>query len=249
MKALIIDDEAKARNLLRVLIQENCPKITQIYQAERLMQGVTIIQQQAPEVVFLDIEMPDRSGLEILDFIDKEVQNFEIIFTTAYRKYALEAFQLAAIDYLLKPLGPDQVRNAVNKAIAFIGSSKMHEKLDALKTFLQQQRFEKIALPVYDGIEFVPFDQIVMLKADSMYTQFFLKEGKTITISKPLKHFVGILRKVPSFYRPHRSYLINLLHLKKYVKSDGGYIQMEGELTAAISREKKEEFLALIQQL
>ncbi len=249
MKALIIDDEAKARNLLRVLVAENCPRIKTILQADSLMGGVDIIKNEAPNIVFLDIEMPRHSGLEILDFISREVSNFEIIFTTAYRKYALEAFQLSAIDYLLKPVGPEQVKNAVDRAIAFIGKSTLYDKLENLKVFLEEKRFDKIALPVSDGIEFVSFNDIIMLKADSMYTTFHIKGHKEMVVSKPLKHFVQPLQKVPSFYRPHRSFMINLVHLRKYVKSDGGYIEMDEQLTASISRDNKEEFLKIIQNI
>jgi two-component system LytT family response regulator len=249
MKALIIDDESKARNLLRILIEDNCPKIKHIFQADSLLSGIALIKQEAPNIVFLDIEMPEHSGLEILDFIEKEVVNFEIIFTTAYRKYALEAFQLSAIDYLLKPVGSEQVKEAVDKVVTFIGKSRVYEKMENLKTFLETKRFEKIALPVNDGIEFISFNDIIMLKADSMYTKFYLKGGKELIISKPLKHFVNPLEKIPSFYRTHRSFLINLFYLRKYIKSDGGYVEMEENLTASISRDKKEEFLSIIQNL
>ena len=104
MKALIIDDERKARNVLKILVEENCSKITEILEAEDLMTGIELIKNETPNIVFIDIEMPEHSGLEILNFIEKEVYNFEIIFTTAYNEYAIQAFQLNAIDYLLKPV-------------------------------------------------------------------------------------------------------------------------------------------------
>jgi len=248
MKAIIIDDERKARNLLRVLIEENCPKITEIFEASNLLDGVAIIKSEQPSIVFLDIEMPEHSGLDILNFIDKEVLHFEIIFTTAYSEYAIQAFQLSAIDYLLKPVRPDQVSEAVEKAIQFIGKSNISNKLKELKEGLQNTNFKKIALPVSNGIRFLPFEEIILLEADGMYTKISTIQEE-ILISKPLRHFVEILDKIPTFYRVHRSFLINLSFIQQYVKSDGGYILMDNGRSVSISKEKKEEFLELVSNI
>jgi len=249
MKAIIIDDEPKARNLMRILVEENCPKITEIYEAGDLLSGVAIIKEKAPNIVFLDIEMPEHSGLEILNFIEKDVVNFEIIFTTAYSEYAIQAFQLSAIDYLLKPIRPKQVREAVDKAVEFMGKNQINTKLEELKQSLSQNNFKKIGLPVNDGIKFVDFNEIIMLAADGMYTNITTIDEETMCISKPLKHFVGLLDNIPTFYRPHRSHLINLKYIKNYVKSDGGYIIMDNDKTVSISKDKKEEFLHIVQNL
>lgn len=249
MKAIIIDDEPKARNLLRILVEENCSKITQIFEAGDLLSGVEIIKEQTPSIVFLDIEMPEHSGLEILNFIEKDVLNFEIIFTTAYSEYAIQAFQLSAIDYLLKPVRPNQVKEAVDKAIDYLGKSRLTSKLEELKQSLSNNNFEKIGLPVTDGIKFVNFKDIVMFTADGMYTSITTLEDENLCISKPLKHFVALLQNIPIFYRPHRSHLINLKHIKKYVKSDGGYIVMDTNKTVSISKEKREEFLQIVSSI
>ncbi len=249
MKVIIIDDEKKARNVLRILVEENCPKITQIFEAEDLLSGIDIIKKEQPSIVLLDIEMPNHSGLEILNFLDKDQLNFEIIFTTAYSEYAIQAFQLSAIDYLLKPVRPTQVKEAIEKAVASIGKSEISTRLDALKKSLESSNFNKIALPVANGIKFVNFDDIISLTADGMYTKIATKKEAEILISKPLKHFVDILHNVPTFYKPHRSHLINLMYLQEYVKKDGGYIVMENNQTVSISKDKKEEFLAIIQSI
>jgi len=249
MKAIIIDDERKARNVLRVLVEENCPKITQLFEAEELLSGVEIIKKEAPSIVFLDIEMPEHSGLEILDFIEKETANFEIIFTTAYSEHAIQAFQLSAIDYLLKPIRASQVKEAVDKAIAIIGKSEISTRLDELKKNLQSANFSKIALPVANGIKFVNFKDIISLSADGMYTKIATKSASEILISKPLKHFVELLKNIPMFYKPHRSYFINLMYIQEYVKTDGGYIVMENGQTISVSKDKKEEFLSVIQSI
>ena len=184
MKAIIIDDEEKARNLLKVLVQDNCKKITEIYEADRLLAGVELIKTHKPQIVFLDIEMPGNSGLEILDYINKEDYNFEIIFTTAYSEYAIQAIQLSAIDYLLKPIRGSKVKEAVDKALGIIGKSKINQRLDELRNVLKSNDFKKIGLPVNDGIEFVAFNDIIMLEADGMYTKIDTID-REILISKP----------------------------------------------------------------
>lgn len=248
MKCIIIDDESKARNLLRILVEENCPKIKAIYEAGDLLTGIDIIKKEEPSIVFLDIEMPEHSGLEILEFIEKDVLNFEIIFTTAYSEYAIQAFQLSAVDYLLKPVRPNQVKEAVDKALKLLGKSQINQKLEQLRESLITDDFNKIALPVSDGIKFLPIQEILFLEAEGMYTQFHTLHEK-ILVSKPLKHFADLLEAKKHFYRPHRSYLINLKYIKQYIKSDGGYIVMENDQQVSISQGKKEEFLALVRRL
>jgi len=244
--SLIIDDEKKARVLLSTILQEYCPKIEEIYTAEDLPSGVELIKKHQPNIVFLDIEMPEYSGLQILDFVDKDDLNFEIIFTTAYSEYAIEAFQFSAIDYLLKPLRPKQVQDAVDRFEKETKKNQLHDKLLELSNAFKTAAFNKIALPVSDGVRFVPLDDIICFKADGMYTKVFsLSEGE-ILISKPLKHFVEMLQNKSLFYRPHRSFLINLKHIKQFVKKDGSYIVMENDISVAISKEKKEEFLSFV---
>ena len=249
MNVLIIDDEPKARKLLEVLITENCPKIKQISLAEDLLSGVEIIKKETPQIVFLDIEMPVHSGLEIMDFIPENIRNFEIIFTTAYSEYAIQAFELSAIDYLLKPIRPEKLKDAVEKAINNIGKSDINIKLEELKKSLAASNFKKIGLPNADGIKFVDFNNIIMLEADAMYTKVSTVNDDTILVSKPLKFFVEILQKMKTFYRPHRSYLINLSYIKEYIKKEGGYIVMENDKTVSISKDKKEEFLTIVQSI
>ncbi|MFK7783226.1 LytR/AlgR family response regulator transcription factor [Psychroserpens sp.] len=249
MKALIIDDEKKARQVLHVLIEENCPKITQVFEATDLLSGVELIKKETPNIVFLDIEMPEHSGLEILNFIEKEVYDFEIIFTTAYSEYAIKAFQLSAIDYLLKPVRPSQVMEAVDKAINFLGNSQINKRLTELKSSIQDSNFKKIGLPNANGIKFVNFTDIILLEADGMYTNVSTINDGTILVSKPLKFFVDILQGIQIFYRPHRSHFINLSYIKEYIKKDGGYIIMENDKTVSISNDKKEEFLTIVQNI
>ncbi|NBC58923.1 MAG: response regulator [Bacteroidetes bacterium] len=250
MRAVIIDDEAKARNLLKILIEENCPKITEIFQADNLIKGVDTIKSKQPQIVFLDIEMPEYSGLEILDFISKEDYNFEIIFTTAYQEYAIKAIELSAIDYLLKPVRASKIKKAVDKASEFLGKSKINQRLEELKAVFKSNEFKKIGLPVKDGIEFVAFQNIIMMEADGMYTKIYLKnKTAALFISKPLRYFYDTLKGIEIFYKPHRSYLINLNYIKKYIKSDGGYIVMDNDKSVSLSKNKTDEFMQLMQDI
>ncbi|WP_291867237.1 LytTR family DNA-binding domain-containing protein [Maribacter sp.] len=249
MKAIIIDDEPKARNLLKVLLEENCLEIKQIFTASNLLDGVELIQREMPQLVFLDIEMPEHSGLEILDFIDKDKINFEIIFTTAYGEYALKAFELAAVDYLLKPLRAAQLKKAVEKCIALVGKSQLNLRLKELKESLSLDEFKKIGLPVADGIKFVELKNIIVFEADGMYTSITTIDKSKILISKPIKYFADLLINIPCFYKPHRSFMINLRFIKQYVKSDGGYIILDNDKTVSISKEKREEFLKIVSSI
>lgn len=248
MKAVIIDDEIKARNLLRILLEENCPQITVIEEAENLPKGVALINQLQPDIVFLDIEMPGYSGIQLLEFFTPEQIKFELIFTTAYSNYAIKAFELNAIDYLLKPLRDEQVEGAVKKAIAQIGNSQVSRKLEELKHTLKATNIRKIGLPVADGVIFIEFDDMILLEADRMYTKVVTISEGEILVSKPLKFFMDILEDAREFYRPHRSYLINLKHIKQYISKDGGYILMNNKQSVTIARDKKEEFFELLQQ-
>lgn len=248
MKALIIDDEKKAREVLHILVNENCPKITQIFEASSLLEGIEIIKKEQPRLVFLDIEMPEHSGLDIFNFVNKDDYEFEIIFTTAYSQYALQAFQLSAVDYLLKPVRPSSVKEAVDKVLSLMGNSQVSQRLEELRESLKSNGFKKIGLPYADGIKFVNFQDIVMLKADGMYTKVSTIT-QTILVSKPLRYFAELLENIKSFYRPHRSYIVNLAFIKEYVKKDGGYILMENDELVSISNDKKEEFLNIVSSI
>lgn len=249
MKAIIIDDERKARNLLRVLIEENCPKINEVFEAEDLLSGVALIKECQPQIVYLDIEMPEHSGLELLNFINKDEINFEIIFTTAYSEFAVKAFQFSAIDYLLKPLHVEAVVDATKKAIAQIGKSNISLKLEELKNSLKSSNFNKIGLPFADGFKFVTIEDVILFEADGMYTKVTTIKEAEMLVCKPLRHFVTLLENLPYFYKPHRSYFINLKFIKEYIKKDGGYIVMDNDKTVSISNDNKEEFLTLIQNI
>lgn len=247
MKVAIIDDEKKARGLLQVLLKEHCPNVKEVREAEDLPSGVRLINSYQPDLVFLDIEMPGYLGIQLLDFLTPAQMNFELIFTTAYSQYAIKAFELNAIDYLLKPLRPSQVQQAVERVASKIGQYQLDRRLEELRNSLQAPQISKVAFPLADGVLFVAFDELILMTADRMYTKVYTKKDGDFVVSKPLKFFISHLEDVRSFYRPHRSHLINLQYIKKYVNKDGGYILMDNGEIVSVSKEKKKELFELLQ--
>ncbi len=247
MKSLIIDDEPKARNLLRTILKESCPLVTEIHEAEDLPSGVLSINKYLPDIVFLDVEMPGYAGTQILNFFEKSQINFQIVFTTAYNKYAMKAFEINAISYLLKPLRSKHVKEAVEKVAAISSNTQINTQLQELSSILKNKPFDKIGLPVSDGILFIKLNEIIYIKADGMYCSIFTINDGTQVISKPLKYFENLLIDKEEFFRVHRSFLININHIKQIVKSSGGYLLMDNDATVSASKKKIEEVIKILE--
>lgn len=251
MKILVVDDEISARRLLIGMLREiyvNKPELI-LFEAETLLEGVEIIKKEAPCLVLLDIEMPEHSGLEILHFFQNETINFHIIFTTAYSQYAIEAFKINAIDYLLKPIDYKELELTINKLNKIVDKKTIEKKLEDLrKTFLELSG-SKIILEVPHGFMFVSPDEIITLEADGMYTTAYLKNQSKVLIAKPLKHFEDQLANFSFFYRSHRTYIVNLKYLREFSKKEGFKIILENGMKIPLSRERKEEFLSIIKEM
>ncbi len=244
IKAIIIDDEKMARVLLEVLIQENFNDVEIVDLCPNLAKGVVSIHKHKPDLVFLDIEMPGHSGLEIFDFFEEEEIDFSIIFTTAYNQYAVQAFKLSAIDYLLKPIEINDLEQAIERY-------KKHHKKDysILKENLANPNAQKLALNTLNSVKFVEMDQILFLKAEGAYTDITFLDGKTLTISKGLKKFEEILGENKSFYRCHKSFIININYITEHVKSEGGYLVLKDQYQISLSSEKITELYTLMNWL
>lgn len=249
MNAVIIDDENKARSVLRTLLNEECPEVNVLGEASDLLEGVTLIKATKPDIVFLDIEMPEHSGLEILSFFEEEPISFQIIFTTAYNQYAIDALKLSAIDYLLKPIDDEELKLAISKAKVALSQHLVNDRLKNIEKAFQQLSLNKIALEVPKGIMFVAHEDIILFEADGVYTKVYLQNGKTELITKTLKYFTDQLVDKPIFYKPHRSYLINLKYMSRLVKKDSYHLVLENNKTIPIARDKKEEFLQLVKKM
>lgn len=244
MKAIIIDDEKRARVTLKLLLEEYCPQIEIVAECENLPEGVKAIRKHNPDLVLLDIEMPGHSGLELLDFFDENDVNFSIIFTTAYNEYAIEAFKFSAIDYLLKPINPDQLVDAIKRL------EKQKQKLEnftALKENLNQENLTKIAVPSGNSLVFIDVSKILYIKGEGAYSEIFCANEMSHMVSRNLKNFEDILCSNSRFLRVHKSYIVNFDFVIAYNKSEGGFLELEHKKQVPISADKTALILDKIQ--
>ena len=242
--AIIIDDEAKGRLALRQKLQDYCPEIILLGEASNGNEGLSLINRQHPDIVFLDIEMPVMNGFEMLQRIENK--NFHLIFTTAYDQYAIKAIKYAAFDYLLKPIDIDELKTTISK-IKEGGQEDTKKQVEFLYDNIRhpQKKLHKLAIPSLEGLMFYDINDIIHLEASSNYTNIFLANKTKIIASKTLKEFEELLPE-DIFFRTHHSHLINLDYIKRYVKGDGGQIEMQNGNFVDVSRRKKDEFLKII---
>ena len=247
IQALIIDDEKNAIEVLELQLSRYCKQVQVLATAQGGVQGIELIRKYQPDLVFLDIEMPHKNGFDVLN--ETKDCRYKVIFTTAYDQFAIRAFKFSAVDYLLKPIDIRELQEAVEKAAVKEEQGSLDEKLQVLISQLQSPvRQERIALPVADGMQFFHTDEILRCESDSNYTHISLTNGKKITIAKTLKEVEESLRGV-DFYRIHQSHLVNMNHISKVVKGEGGYVVMKDGTTITISRNKKEAFLESFRKL
>ncbi len=243
MRAIIIDDESKARNIMRMLLTEYCSQIEVVGEAANVPEAVKVIQRLKPDVVFLDVEMPGYTGFQLLDFFDKI--DFEIIFATAYSEFALKAFQVSAIDYLLKPIQINQLIAAVDKLLKFRGPTLINERVDTLRTNITDGRIKRIVLPLSEGSLFIDMKDVLFLKSEGSYVRFFLIDGNSVLISKTIKDYEGHLTKEEGFFRSHRSYLVNINHI---IRIDADGATLKGNHLAMIARDRRSDFDDFLRQ-
>ena len=242
MKAIIIDDEKRARVSLAILLEEYCQDVELVAECENLPEGVKAIRKYNPDLVLLDIEMPGHSGLELVDFFDEKEINFSIIFTTAYNEYAIQAFKLSALDYLLKPIVPEELTNAIarlerQKSIQFKASSEN----------IQNENFDKIAVPSGSSLRLLKISDILYITGEGAYSEVLMTDKTKHLVSRNLKNFEEILLKDKRFLRTHKSYIVNFDEVVAYNKSDGGWLTMKNGSSVPVSSEKTNFILERIQ--
>ena len=238
IKSVIIDNEKKSRKTLHNFLQKYCKEVEILGEADGVASGIELIENTKPELVFLDIEMTDGTGFKLLESID-DIQ-FSVIFVTAYSAYAVKAFKISAVDYLLKPINPEELIEAIEKYQKETGLKGIHNKLEVLLD--NQNTMKKIAFPTSEGIELVKIDQIVHCEADDNYTSIYLNTDKRIMVSKTIKDYDVMLNEF-GFFRIHQSHLVNLNYISKFNKNDGGYIVLDNGKKLPVSRRNKQEFL------
>jgi two-component system LytT family response regulator len=248
IKALIIEDEQKAAEMLGIMLQRNQQDVEIVDKCSDLPSGVRSIRKYKPDLVFLDIEMPGYSGLQLLEFFNEDEIDFNIIFTTAFNDYAIKAFELSAIDYLLKPIQIDKLNASVDKFRR--RQQKDIASLEKLKMLQQNLNgtLRRIAVPVSSGVEIINLDDILYLQAEGSYTRIHLANEQPLTLSRNLKHFEDQLADDHHFFRSHRSFIVNTAYLKKVLKSDGGTLQLNNGASLPITPDRIEDLIGLISQ-
>lgn len=241
IKTIIIDDENHNLENLQRLIKNNCPTIQVIATASSVEEGLKVVLKYEPDLVFLDIEMPNKNGFDMLESITNI--NFQVIFVTAYNQYALRAIKSCALDYLMKPVAIPELKTAVSRVARIVSNKRENQKLKVLVDNLRHiNQAQKIALPTAEELHFVLISDIVRCKSENNYTKFYLINGSSILVSRTLKEWDDLLSS-QEFIRTHQSHLVNSNHVKSYVKKDGGYILMNDGSLVSVSRHKKEQTL------
>ncbi len=241
LKAIIVDDESSARNILRSLLQDFCPKVQVLDECTNIKGAVQSIRKHKPDVVFLDIEMPEYAGYEIVNFFDNV--DFEIVFVTAYNQYALKAFEVAAIDYLVKPIDIDRLIEAVEKIEEKLESLDYKKQLQLLKETMTTKEVQRIAIMEKGYRSFIEVDNIIAIEAQRAYCNIYMKDGAVHCVTKNLKQFENMLTD-NTFFRSHKSWIVNLNFMNSFSKSKAE-IKLDLNIVAKLSKYKVAAFEAI----
>lgn len=245
-KAIIIDDENRTRDLIAKMINSFGLDIEAIPAGENVQSGIKAIEEHNPDLVFLDIQMPDGTGFDVLKSVkDKQ---FEVIFITAHEEFAIKAIKFSALDYILKPVDPTELREAVEAALKSMEGKKDNSQFDALSNNIQPQQKRRLVLKTQESVHVVDLEQIIRCEADRNYTSFFLTEGKKILVSKTLKEYETLLSGY-NFLRVQQSHLINLDYVDRYDKGNGGSVVMKDGSEVPLSPAKRDIFFKILENL
>ncbi|MEJ7647069.1 MAG: LytTR family DNA-binding domain-containing protein [Chryseolinea sp.] len=236
---MLIDDEPDCIRLLAMQLKEHCPQVNVVGQFTSSVEGLNAIRKIKPDVVFLDVEMPEMNGFALLEELDDIP--FSLIFITAYNEFAIKAFRYSALDYLLKPLDSHELQEAVKKA-------EKRQRIDLGQIEMLQSQMQrgkhpqKIAVPSQSGVAFIELKDLVYCEADSNYTKLFLTTGKNHLLSKTLREVQQVLEE-RNFLRVHRQFLVNLDHIKMYHKGEAAYLEMDGGPNIPVAKNQKERLV------
>jgi len=249
MKAIIVDDEPDGISILKKMLELNCTQVNIAATCSNAADGRQRVEELEPDLVFLDIQMPGKSGLEMLaEISDKK---FEVIFVTAHNEYMLQALQFSAADYLLKPVDEDRLAEAVQRVEKRLELEKETKQTETLLHNIRKAGSPsemKLCLPTTKGFIILKLEEIIYCEAERSYTIFHLDGKKTLTVSKPLADYDELLKDT-TFLRIHKSFLINLQHVKEYQRGEGGVVIMSNGIEIEVSRRKKEQFLSKIKEV
>lgn len=247
LRTIIIDDEAHMRQTLEKVVKDYCPNVKLVAKAGGVKTGLEAIKKYHPDLILLDIKLDDGTGFDILKQI--EPVDFKVIFITAYDQYAIKAFKFSALDYLLKPIDPNDLMIAVNKAEKLV-VKELNIQLDTLEENMQSdsKSNKKIILKTFDNIHLLKVRDIIFCQSDNNYTRFHLLDGSMILVSNTLKEYDEMLREY-GFFRVHQSFLINLVHVNRFEKSEGGSIILVNEHKVPVASRKREQLLELFERI
>lgn len=247
IRALIVEDEKASRDALRAMLARYCGEVDVIGEAEGVRKGIQMIREKKPDVVFLDIQMPDGSGFRLLE--ETRDERFEVIFTTAFDQFGIRAIKYSALDYLLKPIDADELIQAVNKLKKQEFRLRASQHIDALLENLKHpEEAQKIVLSTAERIYVVDVDEIIRCESDNYYTRFFFLNNKPLLISKTLKEHEALLAE-HHFIRPHKSHLVNVKYIKQYSRSAGGVLILDDGSEIPVSRRKREMVVRVLSRL
>lgn len=245
IRALIVDDEEDARKLIRMLLRDYCPQIEVLGEADGVESAFAAIQRTQPDLVFLDIQLQDGSGFDLLQKFT-EIP-FQTIFATGYDQYALRAFEFCALDYLLKPVSSDDLVRAVNRLQPNRQYEQFELLLQSIRNGAEDARFTKLALHTIDRLQLIPLVEITHLEADKGYSTFFLQNGKRYTVAKSIGEYEKLL-PAKDFFRIHVSHLIHRAFVREYIKSDGGMVVLADGKQLPLARRRREPFLVWLRE-
>jgi two-component system LytT family response regulator len=250
--ALLIDDDGNLRTGMRAMLNMYAPEITIVGEADSVANGTRAIAMYRPDVVFLDIQLGDGTGFDILEHLSQQQGNlnFQVVFITAHEEYAIKAFRFSALDYLLKPVDPEELQKVTGKIKKAMGAPDNFAHIDLLLENIRQKvdKYKRIALSTSDGIHLFDVNDIIRLESQDNYTRFYIKNNKPVLIAKTLKEYEELLAG-QGFERIHQSHLINLAYLKSYIKKDGGYVVMADNSLLPISQRKKDRLQEVLKSL
>lgn len=244
MKILIIDDEKRTREMIAKMIDSFDLGVTCFPVGENVQSGIQAIQDIQPDLVLLDIQMPDGTGFELLNSID--VRNFDVIFVTAFEEYALKAIKFSALDYVLKPIDSDELHAAIKKAVEAFGGKVDNQQMDALNHNIQNANKKRLVLKTHESVHVIDLEDIIRCEADRNYTSFFLKDKRKVLVSKTLKEYETLLPG-SIFFRVQQSHLVNLNYVDRFDKKDGGSVVMKDGAEVPLSPAKKEAFFKVLE--
>ena len=245
-KVLIIDDENRTRELIAKMIDSFGLDVKAIPEGENVQSGIEAIQKHQPDIVFIDIQMPDGTGFDVLRSIENK--NFEVIFITAHEEFAIKAIKFSALDYLLKPVDTNELRSALEKALVRLADNAEPHQFEALQKNILPNEKRRLVLKTQESVHVVELDQIIRCEADRNYTSFFLQDDKKILVSKTLKEY-EILLTGYNFLRVQQSHLININYVDRYDKKNGGAVVMKNGAEAPLSPAKRELFFKKLENL